>query len=318
MSMRVPGRRRVRQAGRWLRSRLNPRVVILGYHRVSDGTSDPFNLSVTPSELDQHLGFLARNARPVGLQHAVQELAQGTTVPRTVVVTFDDGYEDTLTMALPLLAKHDVPATLFITTGNAGAPFWWDALAACVLGAPRLADPVALEVDGHVHRFATADRTHVLQQLAALLRPLEATERNAVLAKVVQQSEGLGLTSSPRALRAEEIARLAAAPLIEIGAHTETHPVLAELPMERQRAEILNNRQTLEAVTGKPIRSFSYPNGSFTRMTQELVRDCGFTAACSSVADVASPTSDLLALPRLWVDGDRKQRFAAWIKRWLG
>jgi peptidoglycan/xylan/chitin deacetylase (PgdA/CDA1 family) len=318
MSVRVPGWKNVRQSWRWLRSRSRPHVVILGYHRVRDEASDPFDLSVTPAELDEQLRFLVRYARPVALQQAVRELLQGAIVPRSVVVTFDDGYDDTVTTALPLLRKHAVPATVFITTGTLGEPFWWDAIAACLLEPPSLPDHVIIEASGRRHTYATHDRTSVLQQVAALLRPLDSVERTASVAALMEQTMPHGRAALPRALRTTEIEQLAEDPLIEIGAHSETHPVLAELPEESQRREIENNRRALESLTRQPVRSFAYPNGSFGPVTQQLVQTAGFTVACSSVPDVALSSSDRLALPRLWVDGDRRRDFERWITRWLG
>jgi peptidoglycan/xylan/chitin deacetylase (PgdA/CDA1 family) len=318
MRMRLPGWRRVRQAGRRLRGRWSTHVVILGYHKVGHDASDPFNLSVTPSELETHLGFLARNARVVPLQIAAEEIAQDAIIPRTVVITFDDGYDDTFSTAWPLLKRYEVPATLFLTTGNPGEPFWWDALAAFVLKAPQLPPSLSVKLAGGERAFSTQDRGRLLQQLAALLRPLEAEERRIVLSALAAQTTYEEDLTLARALRADEIVHLSGDPLIEIGAHTETHPVLADLPAERQRAEVESNCRTLHALTGRPIRSFSYPNGSFSRVTQRVVRDAGFTVACGSVPDVATASSDLLALPRLWVDGHHKRDFVPWIRRWLG
>jgi len=316
--MRVPGWKRIRQAGLWLRSRRQPRVVILGYHRVGEYSSDPFDLTVTPGELDEHLQFLERHARPVALQQAIGELARGTIPPRTVVVTFDDGYEDTLTEALPLLRKHRVPATVFVTTGNTGESFWWDVLAACLSGAAQLPDTIAIDVSGKQQLYATRDRAHLLQQVATLLRPLPAAERTAILSGLSRDTGSPISPDLPRALRHDEIERLAAEPLVEVGAHSVTHPPLAQVQAERQRMEIVESRRTLETLTRKPIRSFSYPHGSLGDVTRELVREAGFTVACCSVPDVATPASDPLAFPRLWVDGDRKRDLARWINRWLG
>lgn len=318
MRMRLPGWKRVRQAARRLRSQWSSHVVILGYHKVCDDSIDPFDLSVAPSELEQHLSFLARNARVVPLQTAADELAQGRIMPRTVVVTFDDGYEDTLTTAWPLLKRYEVPATLFLTTGNPGEPFWWDAIAACVMQSQQLPPSLSVTVAGSERAYATQDRGQLLQQLAAVLRAVDVDERRSILTALSAQADHRGASAPARALHADEIVRLSGDPLIDIGAHTETHPVLADLPVERQRTEIVGNRRTLQALTGRPILSFSYPNGSFSRVTQGLVRDAGFTAACSSVPDVATASADPMGLPRLWVDGERRHNFVPWITRWLG
>jgi peptidoglycan/xylan/chitin deacetylase (PgdA/CDA1 family) len=315
---RAPGFRRIRQTARSLISRRQPHVVILGYHRVAECQHDPFDLAVTPDELDEHLALLARIARPVTLHDAVTELAGGRIVSRTVCVTFDDGYEDTLTAALPLLRKYNVPATVFVTTGNSGAPFWWDVLAHCVMEPTHLPDRIALDVRGRRKVYRTGNRAQLIRAVATLCRSSDPAERTDLLLALKEQVQWRDSGSIPRALHAHEIESLAAEPLVDIGAHTVTHPPLATLAAARQRSEIEESRQALASLTGAPPRSFSYPHGSLDAGTRELVRQAGFTVACCSVPDVATPASDPLALPRLWVDGNRKRRFARWVNRWLG
>jgi peptidoglycan/xylan/chitin deacetylase (PgdA/CDA1 family) len=315
---RVPGRKAVRQAVRWMRVRRQPHITILGYHRVSDALPDPFDLAVTPAELDAQLGFLAREARPVSLAQAVNELASGEIPPRTVVLTFDDGYEDTLTAALPALRRHGVPATVFVTTGNPGKPFWWDAFAADVLGCERLPARITIKAARVRHELSTRERGRFLLRAVALLQAIDQPHREEILSYLREQC-GHGEPIVPaRALFPEEIARLAADELIEIGAHTVTHPPLAGLSRARQRAEIVDNQRALASAVGAPVRFFSYPHGSFTPATVGIVREAGFSAACCSVSDVATSASAALELPRLWVDGPRKRRFRSWIRRWLG
>jgi peptidoglycan/xylan/chitin deacetylase (PgdA/CDA1 family) len=146
---------------------------------------------------------------------------------------------------------------------------------------------------------------------------LDTTEANTVVNALVTEW-GRETGSAHRALTAGEITGLASDPLIEIGGHTVHHPVLAELSRERQRDEIVNNRLLLETLTGRTIRSFSYPHGSFNDVTRDVVRESGIAVACCSVPDVAASTSDMLALPRLWVDGNRRREFSRWVDRWLG
>jgi peptidoglycan/xylan/chitin deacetylase (PgdA/CDA1 family) len=118
-------------------------------------------------------------------------------------------------------------------------------------------------------------------------------------------------------LTGEEIRSLAASPIIEIGAHTVSHPILPALSHAEQRREVEQGRRVLEDLTGTSVTSFSYPHGVHSPATLSIVAEAGFTVACCSTPDVVRRTSEPLALPRLWVADQAGEAFARWLDRWL-
>jgi peptidoglycan/xylan/chitin deacetylase (PgdA/CDA1 family) len=105
-----------------------------------------------------------------------------------------------------------------------------------------------------------------------------------------------------RPLTSAELKRLAASPLIEIGAHTTTHPTLALAPVEDQQREIACCRAALERVIGKPVTAFAYPYGNvfedYTSETVNVVRDAKFDLAFTTGASFATLECDPLQIPR--------------------
>ena len=91
--------------------------MILCYHRVAEGVDDPFQLCVTPANFAAHLDEIARYGEPSTLA----ELSVPSRRPR-VVVTFDDGYVDNLTNALPIAEAKGIPITVFVTSGASWRP----------------------------------------------------------------------------------------------------------------------------------------------------------------------------------------------------
>src|SRR5262245_28817167 len=82
----------------------------------------------------------------------------------------------------------------------------------------------------------------------------------------------------------EEAGSLAQGGLVDVGAHTLTHPCLAALPAAAQRDEIGRGKVRLEGVLGRPVSEFAYPYGrlcDYTRETVGLVKEAGFSLACS-------------------------------------
>jgi peptidoglycan/xylan/chitin deacetylase (PgdA/CDA1 family) len=84
------------------------------YHRVSL-SREYDQLTVTPKRFEEQMSYLKKNCRVLSLPQAVTELANKNLSTPAVVVTFDDGYRDNLTQALPILRKNRIPATIFVT-----------------------------------------------------------------------------------------------------------------------------------------------------------------------------------------------------------
>jgi peptidoglycan/xylan/chitin deacetylase (PgdA/CDA1 family) len=284
-----------------LRRRPREGVAILGYHRVCGGP-DPLRLSVSSEHFAQQLDVLARGAHPMPLREAAAALGQGALPHRAVVVTLDDGYADNLDCALPLLERYEVPATVFVVSGTRGGEFWWDRLVRALEGAKP--------------RHASARR-----RATALARELEAAapeEREKRLREIETENARAGDTPRHRSLTAEELVRLAAHPLIEIGSHTVSHRPLAMLPEDVQRDEIERSKIELEASVRSDITSFAYPHGSCSQETLTLVGAAGYSIACASTEEVASRGSTLLALPRLWPGNHDGRVFGRWLSGWIG
>lgn len=120
-----------------------------------------------------------------------------------------------------------------------------------------------------------------------------------------------------RVLCIDEILALASNDLIEIGAHSVNHLSLANIPVNEQIFEIKQSRIFLSELLGHPVTGFSYPHGSNTSLTSEIVKDCGYQYACASHNDVVQRSSDLFNLPRFWVNNWGAKKFKNWLDWWL-
>ena len=98
-------------------------VPILGYHRVGPFKGDHVP-TVSAEAFERQLHWIARwRYRVVGLEEIVRALEGAAPMPRrTAIITFDDGYEETHTIAWPLLKRFGFPATVFVTPGEVGLP----------------------------------------------------------------------------------------------------------------------------------------------------------------------------------------------------
>jgi peptidoglycan/xylan/chitin deacetylase (PgdA/CDA1 family) len=344
--MRVRGIGRAQQAARWIRNRFTSRALILLYHRVVElPFGDPYLLCVAPEHFAEHLEILRSYWRPLRLQQLVQALRAGNLPHRAVVVTFDDGYADNLHNAKPLLERYDIPATAFVTAGYIGGEreFWWDELERLLLQPGTLPGTLCLNVNGNSYQWALGEaahyseddcrrhrcwkvgqkdnpgpRQHLHRSLHQLLHALPEGERRKVLDELLAWAgiEPLGRPTH-RTLLHDEVVHMAEDGLVEVGAHTVTHPVLATCPVTAQRDEIRRSKASLEDILGCEVTSFSYPHGSYTPETVVLLREAGFTQACSSIADVVWQSTDGFQLPRRVVKDWDGEAFARRLEEWF-
>lgn len=215
---------------------------ILLYHRVASIKHDPLYLAVTPARFEEHMSYLRDKYDVIPLKKLCERIESKRLQGKEAAVTFDDGYKDNLVNALPILEKYNIPATIFVTTGQIGrqASFDWD------------------------FKYEQEDRGDFLSQ--------------------------------------EEIKLLSDHPLITIGAHTHTHPRLANLSREEQIEELKKSKIILEEITGTEIDLFTYPFGGkydVNRESKVAAQIAGFTYALASTQELAGGQASPFWVPRI-------------------
>jgi peptidoglycan/xylan/chitin deacetylase (PgdA/CDA1 family) len=325
--VRIPGLKTLKLSARWLRNRFVGGALILGYHRVAEPAGEAHSLSVTPQHFVEQLEVLVKYGNVISLRELANSLQEKRVPKRAVVLTFDDGYADILYHAKPLLERRQTPATVFVVTGSLGREFWWDKLERILLSSTRFPEQLSLRVSDSGYEWVSKDPNQQPEpgswqdSIGSIYRALllvSSVEREKAMEELSAWT-GIAPEDRPsrRALSAEELIELAAGDLIDIGAHSVTHPVLAALSIPAQRAEIQESKAHLEKILGQSVTSFSYPNGSSSRATLAIVRESGFGCACASYSDVVWHGTDRFYLPRFWVSDWDGEAFLRWLRFWL-
>ncbi|MDB5407864.1 MAG: polysaccharide deacetylase [Rhodospirillales bacterium] len=273
------------------------RPLILTYHRVAEPRSDHWALAVSPKHFGEHLAVLADARRVVRLGQIADRLDSGDLGDDAVAITFDDGYADNLHAAKPLLERHSMPATVFVTTGTRGSPFWWDEHEQLI---------------GHANgamkdKFLTTWRQ---------LKTASADEREIAVASLRQQS-GLppGTPPDGRPLSEDELTALASGGLVEIGAHGVSHASLPGLPHGLLRREIEEPKAFLEARLKVVVHGFAYPYGEWNAEAVIVAKASGYRFACTTAAHAVSRRTDPFLLPRFPVGNWTREEFAGRLAR---
>lgn len=308
-------------------SLLQPKVVILLYHRVFEASSDPQLLCVTPRHFAEHLKHLRRYYQIMNLNSLIQSLSERRLPRRGIVITFDDGYADNLLNAKPLLEQYDAPAAVFVTTDYVGTKmeFWWDELERILLLSENLPDILTLTIADKVYSWRVENseipdsRYKIYKELHAIFCSLDSIARFRILTELVKWAGILeDGRANYRALNFAELKMVNNNGLIEIGSHSCTHSSLSSQPVEAQQIEIIGSKRKLEKILERPIISFSYPFGDRNNVGKEainLVRNGGYRIAFANFPAAVNRDADIFWLPRYLVrDWDAKE-FAINIKK---
>lgn len=290
------------------------RTLCLLYHRVNSIQDDIYDLVITPENFESHLVFLKDNFKILRFEDE-WEKNEGDAV----CITFDDGYADNLIYALPLLEKHKIPATIFVSSGYIGSAeeYWWDELSRLVMDAAkypeyfRLEDPLyqyIWETDTLNKRLDMLKSMHWMLKLDRDMKKID----NWISQLRVWSGLGNGGRIENLPMNDQQLLFLGKSNYISIGAHTVHHRSLGARTYEEQEYEIRTSIKELEVRLNRKIDAFSYPFGSkvhYNNDTIKLCRENGIIKAATTNKDIWHNGDDLYTIPRVSIGNMNLKNF---------
>lgn len=272
-----------------------PALPILAYHRVLDVNNQqayPNDIELVSASTSQFTGqvkWLSQNANPITFRKLGELLDAGKPIPKkSVIITFDDGFDDNYENAYRILKSFDVSATFFVSTGyiDHSETFWFDWVAHAVM----TTDLASLELP-HLGAYSNLDkgtdvRREVTKAILNGLKALTLDQQVAVLDKLeLETGIPRSKTDIPdsRPLTSDQIREMAAGGM-EFGSHGVSHRMLAKLSDEEIDFELRESKKILEELTGTDVVSVSYPTGgprAFDKRVEEAASNLGYRFGCS-------------------------------------
>lgn len=278
----------------------NGRLSTFIFHRVTATRDEVLDWDPDAQEFERMMGWIKNWFNVLPLDEAIVRLKHGDLPQRAAAITFDDGYADNFTTALPILKAHGLSATFFIATGYLdGGRMWNDTIVESV----RRCTASILDLSSlglGIHPLDTPEATRkAIQSILGGIKYKDHSERLDLVASIATTTRSelptdlMMTTAQVKAMREEGML---------IGAHTVRHPILARLPTTEVAAEVAHSKDHLESVLGEPVTLFAYPNGKpnadYRAVDAEIVRRTGFHAAMTTAWGVADSRADLMQLPR--------------------
>jgi len=284
----------------WLLNRYTrDKAVVLMYHNIRSSWEDRF---------EKQMRFISDHMHPISLNELVGCLSgKKQFPPKSVAVTFDDGYESVYSIAFPILRKYSIPATVFLVTGyiETDKVFWWDEIRGMwessshqefrkKLGSvlkrqmPKMvfsnSKSFEVEVEKSLARLKDAEIRHILDQLREGLRYSKPKRKRNDRLLSWQQIKEMHRNG------------------IDFGSHTVNHYNLTTISEEEVEEEIKASKEKIEEELNEPITGFCYPiglNEHVNEEVKELIVKEGYHYACTAEIGYVSKGSDLFLLKRV-------------------
>ena len=262
------------------------RLRVLTYHRVAELADrpdlDPRLISATPSVFDRQMRYLADHFNVVSVEDLIEAMQGGKRLSgRSVLITFDDAYCDFSEYAWPILRRHKLPAVMFVPTAYPDRPersLWWDRLyrAFSVAAGELQSTPI-----GPLFLRSDEERRQNLKRLQKHLKTMPHKEAMAAIDEICAELNA-DRTCAKSILGWEELRQLANEGLA-LGAHTQTHPLLTQLPVEEARQEIAGSCCDLKKETDGALPVFCYPDGAYNEAAIDILKQENCVLAFTTV-----------------------------------
>lgn len=296
-----------------LRWRLLPHgLYCFNFHRIGDSSRSPFDRGVfsCTTEVFERVVILLKQRFDIVTLPRLADLAdRGASMRRPpALITFDDGYLDNFTEAVPVLERHGVTGVFFLATSYVDhdpVP-WWDEIAWCV----RHARTATLRLSGVEARVALdgGERDEAVRTVLKIAKRRASVPIHDTVAEIRSATGAPPLTEAARGGRlfvSWDNVRAMAASGHDIGSHTVSHQLLAHLSAPDQARELSDSKRRIEQEIGRPVSAVAYPvggHGAFTAETCRLAKDAGYRFGFSFLPGCNRfPLQDAWALRRLAV-----------------
>jgi peptidoglycan/xylan/chitin deacetylase (PgdA/CDA1 family) len=281
---------------------------ILVYHRIGDtgatnGLLDPSLLSATPEQFEQQMRFLREHYRLLSICDLLAAIeAHEPLPPKSVMVTFDDGYHDFLDTAWPILERYQIPSLMFLATGFLSPEnqvYWWDRLYQGIINTHHTS--LSLPPDGDFILQSKIQRWRAFnklkKQLSTMANDCAITYLDQIMERLDVKPQATGLL-----LNWPEVRYLGERGCY-LAAHTRSHPILSRIPVDDALTEINTSQQDISRETGTVLPVLAYPSGhskDFSEALAPLLCSEGYKLAMSSIPGInVFPSNNYLGLKRI-------------------
>lgn len=257
-----------------LRKRYGERILV--FHGIDiKGETRLNSRFVSKDYFEKFIAHISINYNIVSLDDFYQKKFKPDTL--NIALTFDDGYLNNYTHAIPILKKYNIPASFYITTIHEKNTFLWCDFLDLVFFHTK---KTTIEFEGNT--YIKNNKNGFINEgvsLKNICKTLPYHRISPLYTIFKEEWEGIqtkALDDYWKLMTVNQIKEIDNDPLFTIGCHSLTHANLAEIIPDEAKEEILNSKKILENICDRTIDEFAFPFGTYTDRSVEYCKSLGF------------------------------------------
>lgn len=286
------------------------RCTVLLYHGVRPRAGE-FGTAqfVEPPAFERQMRYIRRRYNVLSLNRLTSCLSEEGPLPKmSAAVTFDDGYQNNITIAYPILKRYGIPFTIFTTTDflDGKQQPWWERFQYVLDNCGAV---IKLRIQGGTHRCdlrSLQGKARTFRFFKALMTRSNRGEQETLLTALEDMTSLKGSATEPF-MSWRETASLARDSIAEIGSHGVSHTTIARQRIEEVRHEVVESKRIIEMNINNGVTSFAFPNGQRGDFSSEAIgelRLARYRCAATGIEGFVSPGNSVFELRRVWIERD--------------
>lgn len=264
-----------------IRSILPNKILNIMYHGVVEKDSCFFSpRHITKKQFEEHLKYYKKNFKIITTHEAFKKLSKKEKIEeKYLTISFDDGFKNNLTTALPLLEKYNIPTTFFISSlcsdDNESNYLWSELIAAL----NYFYKNELIEINGLIFNNLICKKTNI--SLNDYIKSLEYDKRDETL-NLIEKKYDLKakIETLPeeiwKLLNLKELIELSKSKIVTIGSHGHRHFNLGKIEPEAAKEELSYSKKLLSKSINLEVDLIAYPDGSYNETVKNIAEELGY------------------------------------------
>jgi len=298
----------------------NKNYKILLYHGVSSyvnykGIENFSKKHISKNSFYQQMKYIKKNCNIISIND-LQKYKKEKKIPKnSVLVTFDDGFENNYKVALPILKKLRIPAIFYVSSGMIGKKklFWVDEIEDIINRCQKDFITVTLDNQKKFGLTTNISKIKAVRIIKKFCKNATIIEKDKIIQNLSREAKvnpSYKFSKNYRVMSWSQVKTISTNSLFEVGGHSLDHNILSRLPITKMRINIKKSIKILETKLKKKIIHYSYPEGQpsdYNNNVKIFLKSLGIKCCPTAINGIAKIDDNSFELRRIMVGINNKK-----------